>query len=486
MTDETPEFGSKPDEERVSDHQTNTSASDDQSEAPDKRKWRLIALAVLLVGIGIAAALYMLRPQQKGEEPPDRPPLVSTQPVALESGPIVVTGQGTVQPTRELGISLQVSGRVVYLNPALTEGGRVRRGEPLVRVEPDDFRNRAAQAQAEVERARVDLAQAIEQRETAREEFERLRDRIADRRTDGEDGSAIEADFVRPGEEAGTTGNEADLPIEPSPLALGEPQVQAAQAALNGAQARLRNAQLGVERTTVTAPFDAIVRSADVERGQFVSAGEQLARLYSAQSVEIPVPLGQEKAALIPNLFALDAGSRGGGSPARVSVDYGGKTYTWDGVVDRAEGSIDQQTRTVNAIVRVAQPRTGGRASEEDADDADAPPLLPGFFARVEITGRTPGRYFSIPDDAIRDGSQVWAVRDGRIAFVPVTVIARDGSRTFVSSPAMRESERIVTGELASVAEGREVRTGRGNRNPAIEARQTGGTQPRYDSENAR
>lgn len=472
-----PEDGDRQD----ADSSDDDSSEEEDSETPDKRKWRLIALAVLAGGIAIAVALYMLRPQQEGQEPPDRAPLVSTEQVRLQSGPIVVTGQGTVRPTQDLSVSLQVSGRVVYVNPRLTEGGRVRQGERLVQVEPDDFRNRVVQIRGEVERARLELERAIERRETAREEFQRLRDRIAERQS-SDPGSGLEADFIRPGE-TGPSDPGTDLPVEPSPLALGEPQVAAARAALRGAQAQLRNAQLGVQRTYVTAPFDAVVEATQVERGQFVSAGQQLARLYSAGSVEVPIPLTQEQAALIPGLFALNAGSRRGGKPATVSIDYGGTTYNWDGFVDRTQASLDPQTRTVAAIVRVSRPMDGGRAENPEAADAEVPPLLPGFFATVEIIGRTPERYFSIPSDALRDGRRVWVVRDGRLAFVPVSVITTEGGRSFITAPGLKDGDRVVTGELASASEGLEVRTDRRTTTPAIDARRKGGTQPRYSDD---
>jgi len=457
-----------------------TTEHEDRGEAPDKRKWRLIALAVLLAGVGLAAALYFLRPQQEASEPPDRPPLVSVQTVQAQDTPIVITGRGTVRSANELGVSLQVSGRVVYVNPALAEGGRVQRGETLVRVEPDDFRNRVLQSQAQVERAQVDLQQALETRETRREEFERLRERLADIGETGEDG-ALEADFVRAGEEEKEQNQAESELIEPSPLALGQPQVDAARAALEGAKAQLRNARLDVRRTSVSAPFDAIVRSESVERGQFVRAGEEIAKLYNSGSVEIPVPLTHEKAALIPQLFAPARSGRAGGSPATVKVDFGGATYAWDAQVDGAEGEIDTQTRTLDVIVRVARPVTGGRLVSEDGAASGTPPLLPGFFATVEFIADTPPSYFTIASDAVRADNRVWIAREGRVALALVRVIARDGNDAFVTSDALQSGDMVVTGDVAAISEGMQIRTSRDTQAPSIAAQQEGGEAPRYE-----
>ncbi len=453
-------------------------SDDGQDEAPDKRKWRLIALAVLLAGLGIAAALYFLRPQQEGSEPPDRPPLVSVERIRAQTSPIIITGQGEVRAANELGLALQLSGRVVYVNPDLREGRRVRRGETLLRIEPDDFRNQVTAARSDVERARVDLQQAIETRETRREEFERLRERLA--REEQTQAGDIDADFVRPGEDAGAQNARDDVSVDPSALALGEPQVEAAQAALEGAEARLRNARLNVSRTSVTAPFDAVVRSQSVERGQFVQAGQQVAQLYNANAVEIAVPLTQEKVALIPRLFASVRSGGMAGAPATVKVDFGGATYAWDAQVGGAQGAIESRTRTLEVIVRVARPTSGGTLLSDEGAASGAPPLLPGFFATVEFIAETPPSYFALPSDAVRADDVVWTVRDGRVAFQPVRVIARDGDTVFVNADGLEDGATVITGDIASVSEGMQVRTSRDNQAPAVEAQQSGGEQPRY------
>jgi RND family efflux transporter MFP subunit len=450
--------------------------NESREDAPDKRKWRLIALGVLLVGVGIAAALWLLRPQQQGEEPPDRPPLVSVTRIERQSEPLRVTGQGDVRPASEVGLSLQVSGRVVWVNPALREGERVRRGETLVRIAPGDYAARVEEARAEVERARVELVQAEEARATREEEFERLRKRI-----EGETALApdrIEGDFVRPGEEEEPT---AELAEDPAPLALGQPQVDAAEAALAGAQARLESARRDVARTRLTAPFDAVVRSKSVERGQFVRPGEVLAELYDAGTVEVAVPLTQRKAALIPRVFAPVTSGAASGVPASVQVDFGGTRWEWDAIVEGARGEIDTATRTLDVVVRVARPLSGGRAADGAAEGGEAPPLLPGFFADVEFLAETPPAYFEIPRDALRGPSRVWAVRDGIIAFVPVTIVAREGASVFVTGEGLEDGERIVTGDLPSVTEGMAVRTGEGSATPALDARESGGQEPAID-----
>jgi len=447
-----------------------------EDEAPDKRKWRLIALGVLLAGVAIAAALWLLRPRQQAEEPPDRPPLVSVTAIEQRSDPIRLTGQGTVRAGSEVALALEVGGRVTYVNPSFREGERVRRGETLVQIESADYASRAEQARAEVERARVEVAQAEEARATRKEEFERLRERLESESSLPSD--RIKGDFIRPGEEEGGEGEAAELADDPSPLALGDPQVAAAEAALAGARARFRSARRDVDRTRLAAPFDGVIRSRSVEPGQFVQPGETLGQVYDAGALEVPVPLTQRKAALIPRLFAPVTIGTASGAPAEVRVDFGGASWAWDAIVEGAQGAIDPETRTLDVVVRVSNPLRGGRAAGNAQAERKAPPLLPGFFADVEFLAETPSAYFVIPRGALRSGGRVWAVREGRIAFVPVNVVAREGPSVYVTGAGLESGERIVTGDLPSVTEGMEVRSGESRTTPALDARQSGGEEP--------
>ncbi|MEQ8772774.1 MAG: efflux RND transporter periplasmic adaptor subunit, partial [Erythrobacter sp.] len=322
-------------------------------------------------------------------------------------------------------------------------------------------------------------ARAEETRATREEEFERLRERLA--QDDARASDRIEGDFVRPGEARGR--DTAQLAENPSPLALGEREVDAAQAALAGARARLADARRDVARTRLKAPFDGVVRSKSVERGQFVRPGEQLAELYDAGTLEVVVPLTQRKAALIPRVFAPVTSGSAAGLPATVRVDFGGASWAWDATVEGTQGEIDPQTRTLGVVVRIARPVGGGRPAVDAETPGEAPPLLPGFFADVEFLAETPPAYYAIPRDALRAGTRVWALREGRIEFIHVDVIAREGAELFVTGPGFRDGERIVTGDLPSISEGMKVRTGEDRSTPALDARESGGETPAIGSD---
>ncbi len=395
---------------------------------------------VILIGsLAVAASMVVLRPEPASRPPPSQVPFALTAPVEAGEGAIPVYAAGTVQPRAEVDVTAEVSGKVVWVDPAFESSGRVREGQPLFRIEDTDYRNRVQQARANVALQRVEVLKVEEEATVARSQYERFRER---------------------------QGSEANSDA-PSPLALWEPQLQAARRALERDGAVLREAALNLARTEIRAPFDGIVRSESVDVGQYVAAGQSVGRLYASGSVEVVVPLSDDAAALLPGLWDLRAGEADTRIAARVIAEYGDGSYAWNGYLDRGAVTLDEQTRTIDVIVRVPQPfSSGSPLSSGSAVDAGlapgtAPPLLVGKFVDVELQGLAPERYFRVPDSALRTGDEVWAVRDGKVAIVPVQVLQRSDNVVYVIG-ALDADQAVVTGGIRLATEGMAVRTAPG------------------------
>lgn len=256
---------------------------------------------------------------------------------------------------------------------------------------------------------------------------------------------------------------EGESASEPGPLALWEPQLEAARAALARDRAALAEAELEHSRTTVRAPFDAVVLAESVDLGQFVRAGVPVGQLYAADAVEVVTPLTDADAALIPGLWGLRAGQADRSVRARAIADHGDARYAWNGWVDRVEATLDEDTRTLDVGIRVPRPLSGGAAVTEGTGErteyrADAPPLLVGRFVAVEIDGLTPEDAFRLRRPALRPDDEVWAVDGDTVTIVPVNVLARTEGDVFVTG-ALSDGQPVVVGGLAFATEGMEVRT---------------------------
>ena len=293
-----------------------------------------VLAAAIIAGSGaLAAYLVSLAPEPERQEPPPQIPFAQTGRVVAGSGAIPVHGAGTVRPSSEINIAPQVSGRVVWMEPGFQSGSHVEEGQTIFRIEEADFQHRVQEAEVDIEARRAELSVIQEEAAFARTEFEK---------------------YSKLRRETGSTVAQA------GPLALREPQLKAAQAALDREVVRLAAAKLALSRTKVDAPFDGYVLDESLEVGQLVTAGEAVGRLLAADAVEVVVPLSDAMAALIPRLWKLRAGNSDRRVAARVIAEFGDGRYAWKGYVDRAEVSLDEQTRTIDLIVRVPNPFSSG------------------------------------------------------------------------------------------------------------------------------
>ena len=404
----------------------------------------LIGTGILVGGAALAALLIALAPEPPKDDPPPQTPLVATTPIVVETGSLVVRGNGTVRSPRQIELTAEVAGRIVSVSDALTSGGRFRAGDVLARVDPSDYRAAVEQARARVTEAEFQVLQAREEVQVAREEYDRLRQRT---------GQAPSLDSTSLGR-----------------LVYKEPQLRRAEATLRSARAALQTAETNLERTAIRAPFNGQVREKRADLGAYVAPGTPLATIYDTDAAEIVVPLPSRKAALINGLYASRTGSRP--IPATVTTEYGGHAFSWTGRVDRVEGAIDSQTRTVNVVVRVPRPyatdglQVTSQLPEQPAT-VDRPPLQVGRFTTVDIEARAGETYVVVPRRAVRTRTSeappvVWTVQgDSLLVEQPVQIIQTVGDDAYLApSAGLRAGQPIVTSDLRMQTDSMRVRTG--------------------------
>ena len=394
------------------------------------RKLSYIAAAVILiVSATVAAILIAGRPETVRQEVPSRVPFVSTTSITRGEGAIPIYGGGTVRSHAEVNVTAEVSGRVIWVNPTFQSGGQVPRGEALFQIDDANYLGQVDRAQANVDAQELELMRVTTEADLARIQFEK-------REND-------------------------QTPAPLSPLALWEPQIEAAQSALKRDQTELAEAKLYLSRTVIHSPFSAAVLNESVTVGEFVAAGQSVGRIYAVDTVEVMVSLPDQNAALIPNLWELKPGVNRKRVAARVTAEYGDSMVSWAGYVDRAEAALEQQTRTIKVVIRVPHPFTSGRIAKPESHMQlnDPPPLLIGKFVNVEIDGITPEQYFKIPRSALKLNNEVWVVADDVISRIPVQVWQRSEDEIFVTG-ALEEGQEIVISGIQTAIDGMTVQTG--------------------------
>jgi RND family efflux transporter MFP subunit len=385
-----------------------------------------IALPIVVILAGFAGMQLMVhsRTAPKKEVKESRGALVEVKSVTRENLPVVVMGTGTVGSRQEASITPQVGGKVTYLAPGFVVGGLFAKGDFLFKIEDTDYRLAIERAKGAIAKAEYDLATVEGQARVARIEWERLQ--LAEKK-------------------------------EPSPLVLYEPQLKSAQANVNSARAALSQAELDLARTSVYAPFPCLVRSEEIDLGQYVTVGRNVATVAGTGAAEIvvPLPLEEMQWITIPR-----KGSDGNGSKVLVKLAVGDKVLTWKGRVVRSLGEVDSRGRMAQVVVAVADPYNLERGRGPKRKDLEI-----GMFVDVEIIGKTLNGVYAVPRSTLRDGDTVWTMDDeGKLRVTPVTVVRRERD-TVVLRDSFEEGDRVVLTNISGAAEGMKLRLA-GEENP--------------------
>lgn len=328
---------------------------------PKPKSWLRLVIIVLAVATLAYAGWHFTRP---------KPPAVELATIArgtVEST-VVNTRAGTVKACRRAKLAPVAGGQIVKL--WVKEGERVKAGQPLL-----ELWNRDLAAQREL--ATRQLTTSEERRREAcimAANAQRDADRTAQLAAKG---------FVS---SQSTENARADARAR-------QANCDALAADVKRAQAQIRVTQVGLERTTLTAPFAGIVAKITGEVGEFTTPSPPgiptppAVDLIDDSCLYVSAPMDEVDA---PRLKA--------GQPARITLDaLPGKVF--NGHVRRIAPyvtEVEKQARTVDVEV-----------------DFDTPPeavLLVGYSADVEAIIAHRDNVLRVPTQAIQQDGSVLAL----------------------------------------------------------------------------
>ncbi len=396
------------------------------------RSFYKFLIVVIIIGAGfiILQGLVRTKPQAKRRPVSIAVPVVEVLPLVPVTSRIMITATGLVIPAREVSLQPQVTGVVVWQNPKLIPGSLVREGEELVHIDPRDYELALEQQRSALTKARVELETELGRAAVARREWELL-------------------------------GGEVEVSAAGRDLALRKPQLKNAEAALVAAQSALDKAALDLERTTIRAPFNAVVLGENVEEGQRLSPGTTIATLAGSDSFRVQASVLHEDLAWIdiPGLTMTGSPSVGmeaSGSRVRVLQRSGETLLNHTGFVERLLRDVDPQGRMARLLIRVPEPlKADGSA-----------PLLLGSYVTLEIAGQEVQEVYVIPREALREDGRVWLLDESdtlEVRQVPIVWRRHDDALVRGLEPG----ERLITSRIAAPVPGMQLRlNGNGHQAP--------------------
>ncbi|MFQ5598500.1 MAG: efflux RND transporter periplasmic adaptor subunit [Nitrospiria bacterium] len=378
----------------------------------------LMVLVILAAGAALAFRLMKTGPKTQRQAPERRARLVEVQDVRFSNHRVRVSGMGTVRPAREIALFPQVTGEILWVSPSFIPGGRFQSREAILHIDPSDYELTVHQRAGDLQQAESNLKLELGQQSVALREFELL-------------------------------GQSVD--VGDRDLVLRLPQLQSARAEVQKAKAALAQARRDLERTKVTAPFNAIVKTREVDLGESVGSATRLATLVGTDEywIEVLIPVNQLDWITIPGLKGSTSGSA-----ARITNEavWGRKTYR-SGTVLRLAGDLEAEGRMARLFVSVPDPLG------QKPETGTVPLLLIGAFVRVEIAGQDLKHVAAIDRRLLRDGDAVWVMNaKNQLEIRPVRVAFRGRDQVYVSG-GLRDRERLVVTDLAAPVEGMPLRT---------------------------
>ncbi|MFI2809794.1 efflux RND transporter periplasmic adaptor subunit [Microbulbifer sp. JSM ZJ756] len=390
--------------------------------------WNFVLPIGLLVG-AVLLASWFLRERPTMSRADRAPPAPTVDVAVAERGrfPVTVEALGRVQAREMVELQPQVEGRVDWLDYDLGQGSTLEEDQLLARIETEPYQLALQTARSTLAERRAELQQEQGQRQVAQEEYELL-------------GSS--------------------LPDADRALVLREPQLAAARARVDAAEAQLRLAQRDLRLTEIRAPFKALLVSRTVDVGDRVGPGTVLYELAGADRfhIEVEVPANQ--------LARLR--SKG------VEVNVQGSQWPANrfraGRFVRLIPVLEEQGRLARVLVELEDPLAIANPGE--------PQLLLNDLARVRIVSPASRDRVRVPLSAVQDGDVVWVVADGRIRIQPVEVAYLSGDFALLDE-GLTGGEILVTTRLNTVIDGMKVSvaapaTMRGSERPAGDPNRAG------------
>ena len=317
---------------------------------PGVKAWAGSLVALGLIAAGVIAGPRLLAPSA------DQAAIVAP-PVVTVSAPIQqdvdtrLQFLGQFSAVDQVELRAQVGGTLTQIG--FKDGDVVHKGDLLFTIDPTPYQIKLSKATAQLEsaRARLDLAnreafRADTMKQTGYGSVETADQRAADRR--------------------------------------------AAQAAVDNAEALVRDAQFDLDHTRITAPFTGRIGTHLVSVGNLIAgsraASSPTTLLATLVSID-PIYLNFDMSEVDYMTFLRARQKQNGPLAEKVQVSLSDETrFTHEGALDFVDNALDRSSGTIHA-----------RATVPNSDLL----LTPGGFARVRLEVAPPAPTLPVPDASV-------------------------------------------------------------------------------------
>lgn len=369
-------------------------------------KTKILPLIVIIVAFIIAGLMSLTKPDSLELESPNREVAVKTALIQKSQVQLKVKSQGTVQPLTRTTLVSEVSGIVMALAPQFEVGGTFVKGDVLIKLDPADYQVAKQRADAQLQSAKAQLLSEQARSSQAKKEWE-------------------------------MTGR----PLSEAPvLALRTPFLAEAQSRLLQAQAEVKQAELKLQRTVIRAPYTGMISATTVDVGQYVTIGTRLGETFAIDFAEIRLPMTDKDLSKLGWNASSAEQSIFNKNKVQLKTTVNGENVTWQAILVRSEGTVEQSSRVQYLVAQVADPYNIKGV-------ADRPRLLIGSFVEAMVSGKMIDDVYTLPRHALRSNNRVATVdKDQRLKLLDVDYTYEDQANYYINTGLEGQVEVVTSG----------------------------------------
>ncbi len=374
----------------------------------------VIAIAILAAAAGISYYLISNPAKtEKIEEKKEHALHVKTTQVRIGNHPVVVEVMGQVSPAKEVALKSRVSGEIIEVSDSFIPGGTIHKDDRIVQIDLVDYELALKVAKASQRQSLASLQLERGQQEIAKDELKILEQ---------------------------STGKK----LKNSDLALRKPQLEQARADYDSAKTNSEIAELNLKRTSVTAPFNAIITDRTANLGDIVSEQDTIATLVNTDEywIETEVP--------VHYLHWIEVGLDNGST---ATINLNGINTQRKGHVKKIGAILDEKSRMANVIISVNDPLL---LRQSENYNTNLSPLILGDFVRLEIIGKTLENVVRISSDYVRDGQTVWLANNGKLLIQDVQITYQDRNHVYITK-GLKAEDQIITSDIITPVSGMDI-----------------------------
>jgi len=343
------------------------------------------------------------------------PAVVNVQTVSFDTVPQVQTFSGRTAAYQTADVRPQVSG--VIEEVLFREGGNVKEGQPLYRINTDNYTTSITSGQAAVAQAQANRQTAIANNANAKAELASRQASLAQAVNDFQRlKGLVEIDAIskQQYDQAQTQVRTAQAALESARAAVGQTQagIASAEAGIKTAQSSLDASALDLNRTIVRAPLTGRSDRSSVTAGTLVNASQAEPLVTISRLDPIYVDISQSSSELLQLRQQIAEGKAQAGMNSVELVLEDGSVYPVRGKLALSEAKVDQSTGAVTLRAIFPNPNNV---------------LLPGMYVSARLTQSVIPNAALVPQSAVmrtpKGDTQVYIVdENNKIQVRPVTI----------------------------------------------------------------